>query len=171
MLLSLGLCLQCPYGLNAPLTIAGTASWVDLGPYTHCRCRVLDRRFRGGRDAFNRKAALCHVRDGFSRALSRVHRRFGTPHVNILVQNLRLWRCTHRYRAGLIELSVLTLLPPTRQPAFHWDTSKEMALGSCEECPQVFLSGFYLLLNTTPGPSRRLLGHGGVPHLIFRKRI
>lgn len=162
---------------NAPLTVAGYSLMGGLGALILTAGAVFS--IAGSEEAGMLSTArllFAMSRDGFlPRALSRVHGRFGTPHVSILVQNLTaLAAALTGTAAGLIELSVLTLLLPYAATCVSLGILRRRD-GARVPVKSVLgvLICVYLLLNTTPGTiiAGLLLVMGGVPlYLIFRKK-
>ncbi|MGB9837576.1 amino acid permease [Methanothermobacter sp.] len=162
---------------TAPLTVAGYSLMGGLGALILTSGAVFS--IAGSEEAgmlTTARLLFAMSRDGFlPRALSRVHGRFGTPHVSILIQNLTaLAAALTGTAAGLIELSVLTLLLPYATTCVSLGILRRRE-GAAVPVKSVLgvLICIYLLLNTTAGTliAGVLLITGGVPlYLIFRWR-
>jgi len=162
---------------TAPLTVAGYSLMGGLGALILTAGAVFS--IAGSEEAgmlTTARLLFAMSEDGFLPGfLSRVHRRFGTPHVSILVQNLTaLIAALAGTVSGLIELSVVTLLLP------YAATCISLAVLRRREGAGVPLKSvlgvlvcLYLLMNTTPSTTLQgiLLILAGAPlYLIFRGR-
>jgi len=162
---------------TAPLTVAGYSLLGGLGALILTAGAVFS--IAGSEEAgmlTTARLLFAMSEDGFLPGfLSRVHRRFGTPHVSILVQNLTaLIAALAGTVSGLIELSVVTLLLPYAATCISLAVLRRRE-GSGVPLKSVLgvLVCLYILMNTTPSTTLQgiLLILAGAPlYLIFRGR-
>ena len=162
---------------TAPLTVAGYSLLGGLGALILTAGAVFS--IAGSEEAgmlTTARLLFAMSEDGFLPGfLSRVHRRFGTPHVSILVQNLTaLIAALAGTVSGLIELSVVTLLLPYAATCISLAIMRRRE-GSGVPLKSVLgvLVCLYLLMNTTPSTTLQgiILILAGAPlYLIFRGR-
>ncbi|HOQ19303.1 MAG TPA: amino acid permease, partial [Methanothermobacter thermautotrophicus] len=162
---------------SAPLTVAGYSLMGGLGALILTAGAVFS--IAGSEEAgmlTTARLLFAMSEDGFLPGfLSRVHRRFGTPHVSILVQNLTaLAAALTGTVSGLIELSVVTLLLPYAATCISLAVLRR---GEGSGIPLKSVLGvlicIYLLMNTTPSTTLQgiILILAGAPlYLIFGGR-
>jgi len=159
---------------TAPLTVAGYSLMGGIGALILTAGAVFS--IAGSEEAgmlTTARLLFAMSEDGFLPGfLSRVHRRFGTPHMSILVQNLTaLLAALTGTVSGLIELSVVTLLLPYAVTCISLAILRRRD-GSGIPLKSVLgvLVCIYLLMNTTPSTTAwgLLLILSGAPlYLIF----